>query len=336
MKFFCFGDAHLRDSGSFIPFNRLEDNGLSYELNNILKGYSFISNLIEELKPDIVIDLGDTFHDNIYLTQTVLYAASIGYSHIKDVCNRVGCKFFILPGNHNTQSINTGIYSSKILSGYGEFVDSLFCENFNGINFSMIPFVSDYQLQEFLSLRKSDDVIFTHAEYSGTKYESGQISNSPISPKFHKRIISGHIHLSQDIGNVSYPGSLVQNRFTKFCNKKTVGGALVFDTDTNEIIRYKNTFSKHYILLDDYKTIKSYNPNNYVFKILGTEDKSIVEKFIPKEYEYMYVKSSVKNEVKVSYTNIEWGSPRVLLENHISQNNPDALDDFKEIFDGVE
>ena len=63
---------------------------------------------------------------------------------------------------------------------------------------------------------KEETIILGHIEVNGVKYDNGVINKRGLKQsvfKKFKKVILGHIHLSQELGNIVYPGSLMEHTF---------------------------------------------------------------------------------------------------------------------------
>src|SRR5208283_2319163 len=246
MKLLAYADVHMRDCGSFPPFNMYSTNGLTHETNNILRGCAFVRDTIEKTKPDTVVFLGDWYHNIDSIPVTALHATSIGLSTIWNICKNMCIKHYLLTGNHDMYA--NAIFSVTNLAGYfDEIVTKPIIYDVKGISVGFLPYGSrSFLYSKIYEMISGSDVLLTHCDYNGAKYENGFVVTDSLDPVEDKVTLSGHVHVSQTIGKVNYCGSIVQNKF--FTNNyKNCGGSIQYNSETNKVKWFKNTYSKHYV-----------------------------------------------------------------------------------------
>jgi hypothetical protein len=326
VKIAAFSDVHLRDMGSFQPYNKVDENGLTLELNNILRGLDFVADTIAKVKPDAVFLPGDLYHTPESLTASVIYASSIGLSKVKAACDELGIPFYIMPGNHDILNDKLGINTISTLSGYAELLFENQVLDFGSCKVGVVQFNSDKGVvaQNLKEISEQCDVLVTHLDFKGARYETGKMSDSVIEANLPIPVISGDIHLPQKVGSVHYIGSLVQNRFNR-TDMEGIGGVLVYDTDTKKFTRHKNTWSKHYVKIEDMSQMVELDPEYCVLQVrcpnLNEKDLKDLGFF---EYVHLPIPETVSQvQVGASIVNVE--KPEEALRNFVTENRPDAL-----------
>lgn len=83
-----------------------------------------------------------------------------------------------------------------------------------------VPYVPNERFQEAIASFDLSTIklIFAHQEFAGCRY-NGITSNVKESWIYDIRIVSGHIHDCQEIGNILYTGTPLQNDFNESPNK---------------------------------------------------------------------------------------------------------------------
>lgn len=333
-KLLYYSDTHIRESGSYIPYQQLDKNGLTKELNNILRGFDFLHDLILQIKPERVGLLGDFYNNTEFQTARVLYASSLALSKVKSACDQVGAEHDIISGNHDMLSDNHNITNIANLVGYGNvYLEPTYVKLKNGKTVAYIPAISNTGLafSQLNQAQNTADLAVMHQDFQGCKYESGTPSNSPLPAKWNIPIISGDIHLPQDIGSVHYIGALIQNKFYK-TTLSQIGGALVYDTDNKTVTRYRNNYSKHYIKFVDGLDTELPPPNEVVLQVVSSASKEeIAERF--KDYEYYHVPSikPKSDSVKVNYSQFNLSDTESILRSHVNKERPEAIDVFNKV-----
>lgn len=339
-KILCYSDQHLRDCGSFYPYNRIDTNGLTLELNNMIKGWEFVRDQILEHKPKIVINCGDIVQYTELQTAQVLHAMYLCFKMIRESCMDVGARHILFPGNHDILSESQGITNIGLCEAWvDDYITSATVTTYNNINISFIPYTSShkYFCEHVEKANESSDLLLCHADFAGCTYESGMKSLSSLAPEVKIPCISGDIHLPQDFDNIHYVGSLVQHRFGQN-NIDRAGGILLYDIETKEISRVVNNYSKHYVKLTD--------------KDLPLEDKSLLDKCVFqivtsrtleeidtmfKGYDYMYVPEIRSQSGSVNnYSSFSMADPLEVLRDHIANERPEAIFTYDQIFNNSE
>lgn len=333
--FMFFSDAHLRDVGSFPPFNKIEENGLSQELNNIILGFRFVADMVKKKKPKALFFLGDMYHTPEALPTSVIFGSSVALELVKDACIETDCKFYIMEGNHDILSDTFGINSISTLGGYGEIIKEDGVIDIDGFQIWVAKFQSDKEkVGASLEKGKKYDLIITHLDFKGARYETGKVSNSRVSPNLDVPVISGDIHLPQDIGDVSYIGSLVQNRFNR-CDLDGVGGVLIFNTETKKITRIPNKYSKHYVKIEDLSQLEGLPPERCVLQVkCPLPDEESVK--LLEGFEYIHIPiPDYKEQVEVNKKIMSMERPDKILRSFLADERPETVALFDEVISDV-
>ncbi len=335
-KIFCFGDSHYRERGSFTPFHIIEPNGLTKEMNNSITGCSFVADKIKETKPDAVIHLGDSYHIQEFVPVSVIWGSNVGESLIWDACKELEIPYYRILGNHDLWSENQMINSITGLARYGKIILNPEIIDVGNIKVGLLPFRSSYawNLSNIQSMEKSTSLICCHNEFVGARYNSGKEVEEGLSPNIKVPVISGHMHLTQKIGNVFFPGSVILNMFVTD-DEDRIGGVCVFDSETKQIQRYTNNYSRHYLKTTIDK-IKFLDPNRYVLQLLIDSDVDI-EQLREELPEYMFTpiyksSSNVNSKMRESYSGFETTDPKTILKNFVSKDRPEVISVIERLF----
>lgn len=186
MKALVIGDPHLR-------------------YNHLSKGQElleWIEMLIIELKPDLIINLGDTLDNHKIIHSEVL---SIFDAHLRRVAEDLNTHCMLIMGNHDMWKANDSKYHAlQVFNGRKNVtvVDRPISRE--GISYiPYLPFSKGFP-------ETTDSLVFTHNTFVGADYgfklaEDG-IDSDALNADL---IISGHIHKRGYCGNgkVFYPGT---------------------------------------------------------------------------------------------------------------------------------
>jgi DNA repair exonuclease SbcCD nuclease subunit len=213
MRILFIGDCHLK-------INRF-DLATSF--------LSWLNQLIIEQKPDLVVNLGDTFDTHAVLRSEVLNEF---IKHV-DVVLGQGIPYVYLLGNHDMYKPNDPKYHALL-----PFKDKI--NNFHIIDktqdFMGMTFVP-YQYYGYNFPKKTLPVCVAHQTFLGADYgpiraTEGVDASSIVGCDI---IISGHIHTKSVLGSVLYVGSPFSQSASDIDQVK---GITIFDTDN-----YKTTFT---------------------------------------------------------------------------------------------
>jgi len=186
-----------------------------------------IINIADEKRPSFIVILGDTLH---YHGNVQILAHNLSEFLIRKL--RKICVVFLIIGNHDLISHNEYLSSRHIFGPFKEWesvvvVDKPIFVTINCLDFVFCPYVPVGRFEEALNVLIEEgvnwqlaDCIFAHQEIRGCSYNSRGCSYKPrvsttgdLWSTDYPPIISGHIHHSQTIGNVFYPGSAGQHDF---------------------------------------------------------------------------------------------------------------------------
>ena len=190
-------------------------------------------------RPDIVCNLGDTFHNHAVLRSELLTEFK---RHVVAVSSTT--PYWYVLGNHDQYKPKDNKYHAlqafEEIQNFTVFDKVVHFDNknspYNGI--SVVPYV-----QEFDHFPETTQAIcITHNTFIGADYgfkrEDCGVNADRISADV---IISGHIHKRQSFGKVIYPGTPYAHNATDVDQTK---GLLLFDTKTFEQQFIESPFPK--------------------------------------------------------------------------------------------
>lgn len=285
-KILLIGDPHLQ-------FSRFD---------TAKKFLQWIDEVIDQYKLDLVINLGDTFHDHGILRSQIVSEFS---SHVKRITKKI--QYIYVLGNHDMSSPRENTYHAlqAFKDTYKNFtvIDSIIHREDIGITF--VPYLPDHSTFPTHTLPICiAHQTFIGCDFGGYKPEYGVDSNE-VSAEI---IISGHIHKKQSFGNVFYPGTPYSQ------NLKDVGqvkGVHIFDTGTYKVDFIKSPLpSWHSLSVDitDVKSTISYIENsinktdNWIIVFNGPR-KEIISLFNSKEWKQLCQDAHVSTRTNYTDSN---------------------------------
>ena len=219
MKILFIGDPHLR-------INHFEQS---------IKFLRWVEEMALLHKPDVVCNLGDTFHNHAVLRSEIVKEFK---DHVTNITSNNIPYWYVL-GNHDQYKPKDSKYHA--LQIFEEMESFHLYDKITELpehNITVVPYVSkyaDFPLQ-------TNSICITHNTFIGADYgfkrEDCGIDAGKVNADV---IISGHIHKRQSFGRVTYPGTPYAHNATDVDQTK---GLLLFDTATFEQTFIESPFPK--------------------------------------------------------------------------------------------
>lgn len=241
-----------------------------------LQFLGWVTSLIERVQPDIVVNLGDTFHTHAVVRSELL---SEFQKHVIESLHHTEEYIYVL-GNHDMFKPKDAKYHAL--------------QTINMAGLTIIDKVTDYRditWVPFLPNEKefpveTRDICVAHqtfigCDYGGFKPEYG-VDADKISAEV---IISGHIHKRQKFGKVIYPGTPFAQDINDINQSK---GVMTFDTES-----YKSTF--HESPLPKYRGARfdiSSDIHNLISNTVSGRDHWVIEISGPRAEVNAYIDSA--------------------------------------------
>lgn len=189
-----------------------------------IKFLRWVEEQVEIHKPDIVCNLGDTFHNHAVLRSELLKEFK---DHVT-TCTKDGIPYWYVLGNHDQYKPKDNKYHAlQLFEELPNFV--LFDEDTDvEDNITVVPYVQEFK--DFPT--NTRPIVITHNTFIGADYGFKREDCGINADKIHADIIiSGHIHKRQSFGKVHYPGTPFAHNATDVDQTK---GLLLFNTETYE------------------------------------------------------------------------------------------------------
>ena len=209
-KFLILGDLHFRKCKS------KEES--DYRMNVI----DFISAYLKENRIDHVIQLGDFFHDrksiDISLYNEIINMFEMRFNTLKT--------FEVVLGNHDVYFNNRNdIHSLRMLEDKLSYIKVISEPEYSDVyNFTFLPWLNADNSDKFKEvLNHKNKYCFGHLEINGFEMMRGILAKDSLEISSFKHfdiVFSGHYHLTQDKGNITYVGSVFQNDFGDYNDVK--------------------------------------------------------------------------------------------------------------------
>lgn len=201
MKILRVGDPHVQVSN----------------LKDSEKLIDFVIKTALERKIPVIEFLGDLFHTHAVLRIEVIDFWKKAFLKIEDA----GIECRVLVGNHDQpgskekeQQMNAlDVFSEDVTGDYGN-MNRLIAKMPSVVGkIAYVPYMSDPEMflksAKWCYERGATELLVAHQTFTGAQYENGFFSEEGIDPELvpQTQIISGHIHMTQQIGKCFYPGT---------------------------------------------------------------------------------------------------------------------------------
>lgn len=327
MKIFMYSDLHISKTSSILP---QAEGKYSYRQQMIMATGKWLSNLVRDEKPDIIINLGDTF-DQHTITSYDIDTASEFFGNFKDL----KVPHIVLVGNH--EMINKDFNAIALLKHINNIIvidepSKINLEiNGNGkpVPLAFLPYQDWREIKEF----PDGEYLFSHIDIKGSSIRRDSELKDGLSIDSlskYKIVFNGHIHKPSIKGNVVNVGSITTHSFSD--DEDSIPTAYIFNTDTMDLKQFKSLFSPLFRkitcnTIDELKTVINQFDNKYVYCInciCPFEIKDDVKTLLGEESKVISYRLNVvvNKEQEIQQ-----------IENLTIQTNLDIANTFKEFLD---
>lgn len=253
MKIFMYSDLHISKTSSILPLTS-KNHKYTYRQDMIIETGKYLANLIDELRPDMIINLGDTF-DQHTITSYDVDVASEFFKCFK----YLSIPHIVLVGNH--EMINADFNAIQMLSNIDNItviteptsVDLSLISSFNPNSIKTIQSAENELQSEKVALMPyrdfrditefpDGDFLFSHLDIVGMKIRGDYEMQDGVSVEQlskYKLVFNGHIHKPSIKGKVINVGSISTHSFSD--DNDAVPQCYLFDTQTLNLNTYKPT-----------------------------------------------------------------------------------------------
>lgn len=237
MKILMYSDIHISRTSSILPTS-YKDTKYTYRQKMIINTAEWLSQIMINEKPNLIINLGDTF-DQHTLTSYDIHTAEQFFATFKDrmKMNNYHIPHFILIGNH--EMINEDFNAVSMLNnveGITVIKDKTNVK-FKDCTLAFLP----YREYKTITELPEGDFLFSHNDIQGSIIKGkfampNGISTNKLS--IYKVVFNGHIHKSSMNGNVINVGSTTTHSFAD--DNDWFPQAYIFDTETMNLQTFIN------------------------------------------------------------------------------------------------
>jgi DNA repair exonuclease SbcCD ATPase subunit len=227
MKFLVFGDPHITLQ---CEFGKPDSQGLTDYIRRVASSFCWISELVKEHIPDVVVCLGDLFESTGYVDTTSLSIAADMCSNLSLACSELDSLLFFIVGNHDIYSKIYNNLSFMSLDHEIKVVDHNLKYKLSDLSFQFIPWT-----EEEVIFDRECDLIFSHLLVKGGYLYKDKQSEKGVDCKYGENqvIFNGHHHRNQKLGKSFYNvGSLLSRTFQDVNSGNK--GVYLYDTETKK------------------------------------------------------------------------------------------------------
>lgn len=291
MKIFLYSDLHISKTSSIMPMHY--DDKYTYRQHMIVETGKFLASIINQEKPDIIINLGDTFDQHTITSYDVDVASA--FFKCFDVCGNI--PHYVVVGNH--EMVNHNYNAVTLLNNIPNITvisDSMSLELQNE-KLAFLPYCDHTDILEF----PEGDFLFSHQDIQGSVIRGEFTLPDGLNKNQlgrYKLVFNGHIHKSSMLGNVINVGSITTHSFSD--DDSDAPQCYVFDTTTMDLKTFKSPVCP---LFRKVEITNGVDELNGFMDNLDANYKYIIQCTCPQEYRDE-VKNILQNNPKVLNTRI--------------------------------
>jgi hypothetical protein len=231
MKIFIYSDLHISKTSSILPMT--SDNKYTYRQNMILETGRYLAKIVESTKPDLIINLGDTFDMHIISS----YDVKVASEFFKSFNATSEIPHLVLVGNH--EMINTSFNAVELLDNIpniqviNEPITLKFGKEDNCEELAFLPYCNYKDIIEFPEGR----FLFSHQDIQGSVIRGNFALPEGIDRKVlldkYRFVFNGHIHKPSIKDNIITVGSVTTHSFSD--DENSIPQCYIFDTKTLDL-----------------------------------------------------------------------------------------------------
>lgn len=237
MRIFIYSDLHISKTSSILPLVSA-NHKYTYRQNMILELGKYIADIIDEEKPDLIINLGDTFDQHTISSYDITVA-----SEFFNCFRLLNIPHLVVVGNHemmnydfNAIKLLNNINNITVISEPCTIHTELLFPIQDRIELAIMPYM---EYKDILELPKGS-FLFSHLDIAGIKIRDNVELENGVDIKTlsdYKLVFNGHIHKSSIKNNVISVGSVTTHSFSD--DNNSVPQCYIFDTDTLDLKTFK-------------------------------------------------------------------------------------------------
>lgn len=277
MKIFMYSDLHISKTSSILPLSSKSPK-YTYRQQMIIEVGDYLADIIDKEKPDLIVNLGDTF-DQHTVSSYDIDVASEFFKRFK----YVNVPHLVLVGNH--EMINSDFNAIELLGNIDNItvisepttintslLPNRIQNNEPNIELAFFPYCNYTDIIEF----PKGKYLFSHLDIQGAVVRGDVVLNEGVDMKLlgsqYDLVFNGHIHKPSVCKNIVNVGSITTHSFSD--DENSVPQCYIFDTNTLDLVTYKPTMCP---LFRKVNVLNSINELDQYFKSLDTSYKYVLQ-----------------------------------------------------------
>lgn len=276
----------------------------------------FLLGTQEKEKPDLVVILGDLFHNHALLRSEIL---NLWIDYLK----KAPVRHVLLVGNHDETAPGSGVHALSALDIQPHMVVPPLSNRTIGMSdWRELVFISychtgDRFKEQLAAAEILSDpertILFAHQAFDGARYENGFYAPDALHLNLvqpFKLVVSGHIHKRQEFTNIWYPGSPYAQSFNDAGEEKYLW---LLNTETLQRTPIETPFPKYIIkeasASDMVSIFDKADTQNY-YKIVVKDSKAAIQA-MQNSVEFKQLKKDYKIVVCPQYVDVVAATDRI-------------------------
>lgn len=241
MRILLYSDLHISRTSSILPM--LSNSMYTYRQKMIMNTGEWLAQIASNEKPDLIINLGDTF-DQHTVTSYDIDVASKFFGCFKVNNYVANIPHLILVGNHeminqnfNAIEILNNIEGITVIKDAISIPTNIFPNIQENKQLAFLPYCDYKQILKY----PEGEFLFSHQDIQGSKVRGDFVLPDGIETQDltrYKLVFNGHIHKSSIFNNVVNIGSVTTHSFSD--DNESVPQAYIFNTETLNLETFKN------------------------------------------------------------------------------------------------
>lgn len=231
------------------------------ELDDCQRLLDYICKVADEQKVDLVVFLGDLYHNHAIMHVEVMAFWTRAFAQIRSKPQR--CETMVLVGNHDMPGDDSS--TSHALMAQQACLEVTIVEKpFRHEGVLFLPYYSNHEAFIKACQDHSDcPTVVCHQTFNDALFENGFAAKDGLDSNLlpQEAVLSGHIHAPQSFGKVWYPGA---PRWRTLSDANTDRAIWVVDFE-NGRIKSKQAFSTRGVCKEIRRTTLTVSPTGAVF-----------------------------------------------------------------------
>lgn|SRR5574344_92848 len=268
--------------GDILVFGDIHVNKDLVRVSECLNFLEYVRNYCKENDIHNIVNLGDTFHTSNNVRQQSFVPIFKKFLDMK----KDGLDIYTINGNHDQMNKDSDSLAETFES-FGTFIKKTATINIDGYDYDFMSYTEDPS-----ELPNKSRVLFTHLGVLGFMYAKKKDDTSLFTEDHfdqYNLVVSGHLHVKQEKGNMCFVGSPYQTRMDEIDKKSYFA---IVNEDKYKLVEYNEAPEYMVVNSDD---IEKYGFDHFDFrnKLITVRLTKKVENFV-KLRDIMYKNGAIE------------------------------------------